>query len=302
MKIYIADCNHGFFDPEIEEAKKHGVDLILPGEEKCSDADVLVVQRQEVDDQYLNLFPNCKIITRYGVGLDNVDCNAAKKRNIKVINFPGFCTEEVANHALAGILFCYRQLDIIFSNHASLSEWWGNPGKINSIKSAKNTIIGVLGAGRIGGAVIERCRSCGFSVLYCDPFLPTSQYDHFTEIGASHCSFNELLSNASILTIHVPLNGRTKGMINESSLQLMNKGSCIVNTARGSVIISNDLIQSLDKNIRCSFVDVFDPEPLPSRINHTGMRVTPHCAFYSWNSLDRLKRGVVVDSVKYHEE
>lgn len=299
MNIYIADCNHGFFEPEKEEASRLGVDLTTSEDVDKSLVDILIVQRLQVNAQVLDLFENCQVVTRYGVGLDNVDCEEVRARGISLINFPSFCTEEVANHAMGAILFCYRQFDVLL-DAGDIASWWGNPNRINTIQSACNTTVGVLGAGRIGKAIISRLLSCGFRTIYYDPFLQNSEVLSIPLMKAERImDFEKFLKLCSILTIHAPLTETTNKMINASTLSLLPDGACLVNTARGAIVSTEDLESSLSDNIRCAFIDVCDPEPPHEKtLNMAGLHVTPHCAFYSWGSLDRLKRGVIVESVR----
>jgi len=218
--ICIADCNHGFFEPEIEESRRHGAKLIVLKNcdqhslgEKARHADILIVQRLQVDSLVLDQLHSCTVVTRYGVGLDNVDCSEAVARGIKVVNFPTFCTEEVANHAIASIMFCYRQFDVIFNDPDGLQKKWGSPAHMK-IDSAHYTTVGVLGAGRIGKMVVSRLLACGFNTIYHDPFLSRQELNFLSKQGAMHVDdFNSFLRQCSILTIHTPLTYITNGLL-----------------------------------------------------------------------------------------
>lgn len=305
LNIVIADCNHGFFKPEKEEGLRLGVsvDYIKCSQddlvEKCKDADVIIVQRLKITGEIIDRLPKCKVVTRYGVGLDNIDCVALAKRRIGVVNFPGFCTVEVANHAVAAILFFHRRFDVLFSGQITSPSRWGMP--VEGVKSANDTVVGILGFGRIGSQVGLRLKSCGFKIHVHDPYI---NRQHVIAHGIKPVSIDQIFSHSDVVTLHVPLTHETKGLVDKGFLNLMRKESCLINTSRGEIINTHDLIQSTSEGkIRKVFIDVCDPEPpSPAILENSSIYVTPHCAFYSSRSLDFLKRNVIIKSVeKYHD-
>lgn len=305
MKVYIADCNHGFFTPEYEEAAKADIVLITDPctqdtlIEKCQGSHIIIVQRLEITGEIVDQIPSCRVVTRYGVGLDNIDCKAMEDRGIAVINFPGFCTEEVANHTLMALLFLYRRYPIIQNNPRLLQEW-GNPNLIQPIHSASKTHVGIVGLGRIGGAVAKRLLSCGFSVIGYDPYISN---DRWQQLGIEQCSSIEnLFSDADIVSLHVPLTPETHQFVGERLLDRMTTGASLINTSRGEVVVTADLIKALSTTLNSAFIDVCDPEPPPQELLQTPrLHVSHHCAFYSVGSLEYLKRQVIIDSVKAYE-
>lgn len=306
MKICIADCNHGFFDPEQEEAFNIGVDLDILNcsqndlVEKCQGANIIIVQRLFIDGKTIDSIPSCKVVTRYGVGLDNVNCDELRKRNVKIVNFPSFCTEEVSNHTLMAILFLYRQYSVLQQDYSNLPKQWGNPKSTKSIQSANNTTVSIIGLGRIGGAVAKRLISCGFKVIGYDPYI---SHNRWTELNVIQMdSINSTLANSNIASIHVPLTPETLKFIDKSNLKLIPKGGHLINMSRGEVLNTEDLIESLNVNIQSAFIDVCDPEPVPEDLlNIPNLHISNHCAFYSQESLEYLKRHVIIDSVKQYE-
>jgi len=302
--ISIADCNHGFFEPEMEEccrlSKKHKAKIevrFVDCEEdqvvtKCRGSQVIVVQRTNVTGSMMKQIPECKIVVRLGVGLDNINVDEMDEIGIEVISFPGFCTEEVANSALAMILSTYRRLGLIRDNQKSLGNFWGQPVLLNGLKRADRTVVGVLGAGRIGSEVIRRLNVCGFRVLVCDPYVVRKDQETV--------DIDVLFKESDIVTIHCSLIDETKYMVDYELLKTMKPGSCLVNTARGSVIVSDDLVRVLSENhLRAAYVDVYDPEPADAQsLSHDRLYITPHTAFYSQDSLDWLKRETIKQSVK----
>jgi D-3-phosphoglycerate dehydrogenase / 2-oxoglutarate reductase len=300
INVAIVDCNHGFFEPEVAESDRLGIRLHLS---LCSVedfiknfhyVDAIVVQRTLVDKVLLQQLPNCKVVTRYGVGLDNVKCDELRELNVKVINFPTFCTEEVANHALSLILFLYRQLDVIHQDKQNLAKQWGNPDIVHSIQNANNTQIGLIGLGKIGSQVAKRLLACGFKVMAYDPYV-----DNFDPLIELCDSLETLFITSDIVSVHCPLTDETKGMVDKTLLSLMPTGSCVVNTARGPIVVTDDLVAALRSNLRAAYIDVIDPEPPPVEILEIpNLYITHHCAFYSAQSLLNLKQDVIRATVK----
>jgi len=307
MLISIADSNHGFWEPEVEECERLSTpqahievkyqnctqgDII----DKCQGSDIIAVQRLFLDKNVLSQIPSCKVVTRLGVGLDNINLNDMEELGIKVVYFPGFCTEEVANSALSMILSMYRRSNIIQDSQTHLEDVWGKPTLLEGLRCAVKTTIGVLGAGRIGSEVIKRLNVCGFKVIACDPYV--------NNVGCEMVDLVTLFKDSDIITIHCSLTDETKHMVNYKLLKNMNIGSCVVNTARGGVVVSIDLVRSLSENrLMAAYVDVYDPEPADLRsLSHDRLYITPHTAFYSQDSLDRLKRETIRQSVKVFNE
>ncbi len=302
--ISIADCNHGFFEPENEECdliSQSGIDVRVIYQncnqnnivDKCQGSDIIAVQRLFLNKDVLSQIPSCKVVVRLGVGLDNINIDDMKELGIRVVYFPGFCTEEVANHALSMIMSLYRRLHIIRDHQQELDEsLWGRPILLDGVKCARETTVGVLGVGRIGTEVIKRLRVCGFKVIACDPYVHVKGID-FVDI-------NTLFIKSDIVTIHCALTDETRNMVNYELIRKMKKGSYLVNTARGGIVVSEDLLHALsDNHLRSAYVDVYNPEPADCQsLLHKNLYVTPHISFYSRDSLDWLKRELVRKSVK----
>ena len=303
MKICIVDCNHGFWEPEKEEAErlsqelKKNIQVVYQNctqdnlVERCQQADIIAVQRLKIDGRTVAQLPNCKVVVRLGVGLDNIVVNDLQDRGIKVISFPSFCTEEVANHTLSLILFAYRRLDVIIRYKSKISTIWGRPVLLQNIRKAAETTIGIVGLGRIGAEVIKRLKTCGFNAIGHDPYI--------NEIDIKRVSLEELFATSDIVSIHCSLTDETRNMVDSDLLQLMKRDSVLINTARGDIVNSKDLQLALDDKVRMAYVDVFDPEPIDEEsLKIDNLYITPHIAFYSWDSLDYLKREFVRQSVK----
>lgn len=308
MKICIVDCNHGSVDIERVEAERLSKQYSICIEiqytnssqenivRDCQGSDIIITQRREINGLIIDQIPTCKVVVRYGVGLDNINVPDMQKRGVKVINFPTFCTEEVANHTLALIMFLYRKLNVIQSSN-DLAEYWGKPDLLSDLQNATNTTIGIIGLGRIGSAVCKRLLVCGFDVVVYDPYVDDNYMKSFPVRKA--LSLRHLFEDSDIISVHCPLTEETEGMVNLPLMKKMTNGY-IVNTARGKIVHRSDLLFALRMHIlRAAFIDVCDPEPADYFLQSCpNLYLTPHVAFYSRQSLDNLKRQVIIQSVE----
>lgn len=310
MLISITDSNHGYFTPEEEECARLSEELKTEIEvkyqncndenviAKCQGSDVLLVSHLEINKRIVDQIPRCKIVTRMGVGLDNLAVSELVDSGIRVINFPEYCTEEVANHATAMILSSYKRLGLTQRVQATLAEEWGGKGTLlKGIRKAGLTTIGILGLGRIGTCTAKRLIACGFKVIACDPFVEDS---HFDSLRIERHSCNSLFQNSDIVSIHCCLDDVTLGMVNADLLGQMKVGASLVNTARGKIVNSDDLKDALKSgSLQSAYVDVFDPEP-PDQdsLCFPNLYITPHTSFYSWDSQDWIKRESIRESVR----
>lgn len=214
------------------------------------------------------------VIARAGVGVDNIDVEAAKAKGIEVLNTPEATTTSVAELAVGLMLAVARK--IAFSDRKMRSGEW--PKKHAEGYELNGKILGIIGAGRIGSTVARICKY-GFNmqIVYYDrernPRLEQ-------ELGAKYLPLEELLKVADVISIHVPLTPETKHMINEERLKLMKKTAILINTARGPVVDTNALVKALQEGwIAGAGLDVFEEEPLP--LNHPltkleNVVLTPH--------------------------
>jgi D-3-phosphoglycerate dehydrogenase len=228
--------------------------------------------------------PNCRIVARYGIGVDTIDIEAATDLGIMVTNNPSYCVDEVAEHALALMLSAWRRV----TQHAMsvrAGEWAPLAG--GKIRRLKGSTLGLLGFGAIGQALATRASTLGMEILYHDPFVDESPL-------ARSVSMDELLRTADILTLHVPLNNGTRGMVDRTFLEKMKRDAVLVNCSRGPVVNTDDLVAALRQGeIGVAALDTTDPEPLPP--DHPLLAcgnalVTPHSAWYSEQSIGELQR------------
>ncbi len=217
--------------------------------------------------------PNCKIIARYGIGVDTIDLDAATEAGIIVTNNPTYCVEEVAEHTLAMLLASARK--VAFYDRLVRNERWGvPPGK--PIFRLAGASVGLVGFGNIARRVATGAAGLDMRVLYFDPFVEQGQFD----VPGGKVEFEELLRESDYLCVHAPLTPQTRGMLGDEAFAQMKKNAVVVNCARGPIVDTKALIRALDEGqIAGCALDTTDPEPLPE--GHTlrsreNVIVTPH--------------------------
>ncbi len=232
--------------------------------------------------------PKCKIIARYGIGVDTIDLDAATKAGIIVTNNPSYCIEEVAEHAMALLLACARKI-ALYDRLVRAGRWELGPGK-PMFRMAGSTL-GLVGFGHISREVAARAAAFGMRVLFYDPFVKEGQFD----VKAKKAELNALLRESDFISLHPPLMPQTRRMINDETLRLMKPTAFVINCARGPIIDTDALVRALDaKTIAGCALDVTDPEPLPDPHplrKRENVIITPHAAWYSEQAMVGLQAG-----------
>ncbi|RMH53142.1 MAG: C-terminal binding protein [Alphaproteobacteria bacterium] len=308
-KVVITDCDHGHVDPEraVLEAAGLRVELARAATEEeviaaARDAEGMIVQYAAIGDRVLAACPGLRVIARYGVGTDTIDLEAASRRNVAVCNVPGYCEDEVADHALALMLAVLRRI-VLHDRHLRAGRWdFRLGGPIRRIRGSRP---GIIGCGRIGEALARRARALGMTVLGHDPYRD-SWPDWLQPV-----SLEALLEQSDVVSLHLGLDARTRHLIDAGRLAMMKPGAVLVNTARGGLVDGRALAAALQSgHLSGAGLDVFDPEPIPPdhpiRDCPTAV-ITPHAGFYSVEALEQLKTGaalavrrVLVDGDRSH--
>ncbi|MBO0752106.1 MAG: C-terminal binding protein [Bradyrhizobiaceae bacterium] len=236
--------------------------------------------------------PKCKIIARYGIGVDTIDVAAATKAGIIVTNNPNYCIEEVAEHTMALVLACARK--VVFYDRLVRSGRWELPAGKPMSRIAGRTL-GLAGFGHTSREVAARAAAFDMRVLFYDPFVDQGQFD----VKAEKAELNELLRESDFVSLNLPLLPQTRKMINDEALRRMKPTAFIVNCARGPIIDTDALVRALDaKTIAGCALDVTDPEPLPDPHplrNRENVIITPHVAWYSEQAMAGLRAGAPVE-------
>lgn len=294
-KIVVTDATFSRLDCEQAVAKRFGCSF---HEAHCKSPDdvvsaaeganVLLVQFAQVTEKAIDaLAPNAAIV-RYGIGLDNIDLQAAKRKSIRVAYVPDYATGEVADHTVALMLALLRK--IIPLDRSVREGTWDPVGICRPMPSFSQSVVGFVGFGRIGREVFARLRPFGFSGIVSDPFTDAGVLE---SAGARSVDLPTLFSTADAITLHAPLTPATHHVVNAERLKLMKPHAVVVNTARGALIDTEALQESLaQRAIGGAAMDVFEQEPLPanSRLREfPNVVLTPHAAWYSAESAARVQ-------------
>ena len=253
----------------------------------CRDADALLVTYAKIGKVALAGMPKLKIVVRTGVGYDSLDVPAATERKVMVANVPDYCISDLAEHTMALLLTWWRRTAEL--DQQVRTEGWGRP--LKPVYRLEGKTLGILGMGRMGQAVAARARGFGLKLVGYDPYTPSTA---FAAVGVEPVSLESLLRTSDIVTIHALLSAETRGIICQKTLRQMKPTALIVNTARGGLIVTDDLVRALEERwIAGAALDVTEPEPLPMGHplrNLPRVLVTPHAAWYSEEAEPELRR------------
>jgi D-3-phosphoglycerate dehydrogenase len=295
-KVVITDYDYG--DVEIETAILQAAGARVVALQAKSEEDLFTEARDctGIMNQYARIgaeairrMEKCKIIARYGVGVDIVDIETATLKGILVTNVRDYCTEEVADHAIGLWLSLVRKLpQYDRATHAGIWRWQtGQP-----IYRLRGRTMGIVSFGKIGQAICERARSFGVHLLTYDPYLPAG----FAESrGVQSVSKNEILEQSDFLVMQVPMNDDTHHFLSDEEFARMKTGAFVINTGRGPTIDNAALYRAL-KAGKIAGAGLDDPEEEPAKrvqwkpsdnplFSLPNVLVTPHTAYYSEESI-----------------
>ncbi len=274
------------YDEKLCEDEKEIIKII-------GDYDGLIVRNKtQVNLDILKNAFKLKFIGRLGVGLDNIDTEYCKNKNIHVQPATGMNADSVAEYVVSSSMFLIKKIPM-FHNGTIKGEWPRTTIKSTEIKQ-KN--LGIIGFGTIGKKVAEYSLKNGLKILAYDPYIKEL---NDKEIDAKLSSLHEIYEKSDIISIHLPLTDETKNMINKSSFSQMKNKPIIINTSRGSIINESDLIEAYHKNIISGFaLDVFEKEPIESEFYNKikpGMNciLTPHISGVTTESNIRVSDFIV---------
>jgi len=238
--------------------------------------------------EVMQRMPKCRIIARYGIGVDTIDLDAATRAGIIVTNNPTYCLDEVAEHTMALVLACARKV-ALYDRLVRSARWEVPPGK--PMFRLSGSTLGLVGFGNIARRVAQRAQAFGMRVLYADPFVGEGQF----EARCKKVELHELLGGSDFVSLHPPLTPQTRKLINEETLSRMKPTAFLINCSRGPVVDTDALVRALEaKTIAGCALDTIDPEPLPDPHPLRGrdnVIVTPHVAWYSEQALVGLQAG-----------
>jgi D-3-phosphoglycerate dehydrogenase len=255
---------------------------------RATDADALLTTYAAIDARLMKSLVRCRIIARYGIGVDNIDLDAAKERGIVVTNVPDYCVDEVADHTIALVLTATRK--IVAGDRVVRSGGWGI-SELRPIHRLRSRTLGLVGFGHIGRAVSVRANALGLSVKIYDPYIAEAATEGLDVQRVD--DLDELLRQSDIVSVHAPLVPATSGMFDAMAIAKMKDGAVLINTSRGPIVETAAVTDALRAGrLGAAALDVFDSEPPdPAAIEGLDNLVaTPHSAFYSEESIQESQR------------
>jgi phosphoglycerate dehydrogenase-like enzyme len=303
MRILITDYDFPDIELELALFRAAGVDVVFA---QCrTEEDViaasagcqgLLVQYAPVNAKVFAARPEIRIVSRFGAGFDTVNTADARQFGVWVANSPDYGVGEVASHALAMTLALLRHI-AVYDRDVKAGKWhFTTPGKIGRIA---DMTIGIVGLGRIGKRMAHISRNSFKRVIACDPYIIDGDFPAYVE----RVSKEALFEQADAISLHLPLNEETRGMIAAPLLGSMKPGSVLVNTARGALVDIDDLVAALDAGrLDGAALDVLPVEPpdFDARIvQHPRVLISPHAAFYSDVAEKELRRKAAQNLVDW---
>jgi len=284
-KVVVTDCDHpsveierrvlSEINPEFILAQCKTEDEVI---EAAHDADGIINQYAPITRRVIESLNRCKVIARYGVGVDSIDIESATEHKIIVANVPDYCVDEVSTHAMALILACAR--GITFLDRKIRDKKWDFTLAKPLFRTQGETL-GLFGLGRIAKMVAQKALGFGFKIIAYDPYISK------VESGIELVEFSQLLSDSDFISIHAPLTTETRHSFGENELKAMKKTAYLINTSRGPIVDEKALCKALKNKWIASAPDWKNP-----LLNLDNLIVTPHISFYSEESYIELKTKV----------
>jgi D-3-phosphoglycerate dehydrogenase / 2-oxoglutarate reductase len=300
--IAVSDSVFPNLNPAREVLSRVGAELLLaegPTSEAimrvARNADAVLVTYAKITADMIGQMTRCRIIARFGIGVDNVDIPAATKAGIVVTRVPDYCIDEVSDHTMALLLALARKIP--FANSRAHAGHWEMPAVV-PIYRLRGSVLGLVGFGRIPQLVAPKAKAFGLKVISYDPLV---SQETMNRAGVEKVDFSELVSVSDHISIHAPLVPETDHLFNASVFCRMKPTAYLINTARGPIVDEQALALALDRgHLAGAALDVLSHEP-PSAsplFGRENVILTPHMSFYSVESLIDLQRKAAEEVVR----
>ena len=291
--VTILDCDFGSGEIEREILEPLGYHVVVG--QAHTEAEVLemaagsaglLTQYAPITRTVLETTPELRAVVRYGVGVDCIDTVAARDLGVSVSGVQDYCTDEVADHAMALLLTAVRSTHV--SDREIKAGLWPVPASLPLMQPLSGKKLGLLGFGRIAQSVAKRARAFGCVVVAHDPFVDAAVLE---STGVLSVGFDEVLES-SILSLHLPVTSETIHILDAAAIRRLPHGAIVVNVSRGALIDESALRTALDEGrIAVACLDVFEFESAGSDLaQHPKVVATPHSAYYSPRALNELRR------------
>lgn len=307
FKVVITDYDYGDVDIERAILAEIGAEVVALQAKSEPDLFAAVAHADAVMNQYARVgaatiarMQQCKVIARYGVGVDIVDVDAATARNIAVTNVRDYCTEEVADHAVALWLSLVRNLDL-YNRATHRGEWRWQSGR--PVHRTRGRTMGIVSFGKIGRAIASRVAAFGVEIAVFDPYLDAAAV---AATGARKVDKDTLLRESDYICMQAPMTPETRHFLSDREFRLMKRGAIVVNTGRGPTIDNRALYDAIQAGIVAG-AGLDDPEEEPAKraswnpadnllFTLPNVMATPHSAYYSEESI-RAAREIAASEV-----
>jgi len=300
MKVFVTDP----VDPHLSIESKVLGDSLITAPENPNDVHVAIVHQTHVNEDFLSRFANLRGVVRQGVGVDKVDLKACAGRGILVSNVPDYCTSEVADTAMAMILDLVRGVSEVAGQLRQHPLVWQSLA-LPRVRKTSNLTLGIIGAGRIGSSVIRRACPFGFRLIYFDPAVDACPAaERVTDLET-------LLSESDIVSLHIPEDEMTAGLVDAHFIEGMKQGAMLVNTARGKLLGDEAALLTAVRERKLSAValDVLPSEPPVDSVLFEAWRnedpdvvgrilINPHVAFHSSEASLEVRRRATEEAAR----
>lgn len=302
-RVIISDCDHGTVEAEKEVFEQAGLEwelLDCRGEDEviaqCKGAAGILSQYAPIKKDAIAALDGLKVLSRYGVGVDNLDVDAATAAGVAVCNVPDYCQDEVSTHAIALLLDIIRGVTVL---HTDVAAGGWDFRIAGSVPRTAGRTLGLVGFGAIARITARKALGFGMKVLAFDPYVKT------TDMDVELTGLDSLLSSSDFVSLHAPLTAETAKMINAESLGRMKDGVYLVNTSRGGLIDEAALADAVRSGkVAAAGLDVLTSEPPEHGNPLVGLKnvvLTPHTSFFSDDSFVELKRKAAMNMVEVIE-
>ena len=303
-KVLITDYVWPSTDPERAVLEAGGAEVVVAPDGKegtlvglARDADAIMTCFAQVTENVVRAADRCKVIGRFGVGVDNIAVSTATELGIAVTYVPDYCVDEVSDHVMA-LLHAWNRRIVLFDRSVKERGWGSQPLTMRMMRLRGKTI-GIVGFGRIGQAVASKARAFGMNVLAADPFVESSTVESF---GGSLVELGQLLGESDFVSLHTPLSDETRNMIGRDELSAMKREAFLINAARGPLIDEEALYNALAYGVIAGAgLDVM-VDNVPSQehplLTLENVIITPHVAFFSQESTLELEQRAAAEVVK----
>ncbi len=304
LQIVVTDT--GFPDTEIERGVLSALDADITvahcrTEDEvlaaARDADALLVQWAPVSRRVIEQLTRCRFISRFGVGVDMIDLEAAREHGIRVANVPDYCVEEVASHTLCFLLALGRK--IFWQDRLMHEGKWNVVSTIGPVNRFQGQTLGIIGVGRIGKRFAEMASPLGLRILGYDvnPAAVAAPV-HLTDLDS-------VLRESDFLSLHCPLTKDTHHLMHARAFEKLKPGAFLINVSRGGVVDTAALVEALkSRKIAGAALDVFEQEPLPNDhplLQMDNVLLTPHLASYSLEAARQLRKDTAQRVVEFYQ-